>query len=344
MSLSRSRFAKAAFAALGAAALLALPAPQGRAFASEVPPADSAAAIQTAQRQFNQGNYSSAISTLQAAITQNSSSADAHFWLGRSYYELRDFDNAVSQFEKSIDLDGKNSLYHQWLGRAYGGKADKDRSLFDARKVKKEFQAAVQLNPSNISAREDLEEYCIDAPWVAGGSKDEAKAQVEAIVALDPVQGHLARGMLFEKESKKFDLAEVEYRQVLAAKPKDLDAYFDVATFFQRQNKPSDMEAAIQAAAQVNPNDPRLSFYRGVSRVVSSAEPARAEEYLKAYLATTPDRSDWPSHAAAREWLGRLYEAQGKRSEAAEQYREALQLDPGRKQARARLEQLEKSH
>jgi Tfp pilus assembly protein PilF len=78
--------------------------------------------------------------------------------------------------------------------------------------------------------------------------------------------------------------------------------------------------------------------------VISNSEQARAEEYLKSYLASTPDRSDWPSHASAREWLGRLYEAQGKRSEAAEQYRDALQLEPGRKQVRARLEQLEKSH
>jgi tetratricopeptide (TPR) repeat protein len=264
--------------------------------------------------------------------------------MGRSYYELRDYDNAVAQLEKSTDLDAKNSVYHQWLGRAYGGKADKERSLFDARKVKKEFQAAVQLNPSNIAAREDLEEYCLDAPWVAGGNKDEAKAQMEAIAALDPIQGHIARGMLYDKSSKKVELAEAEYREVLAAKPKDMDAYFDVATFFQRENKAPDLDAAIQAAAQASPNDPRLAFFRGVSRVISNSEPARAEEYLKAYLASTPDRSDWPSHAAAREWLGRLYEAQGKRSEAAEQYRDALQLDPGRKQARARLEQLEKSH
>jgi tetratricopeptide (TPR) repeat protein len=344
MIVSRTRVAMAALATLIVVAFLMPTASQGHALAMTVPPADGAAAIQTAQRQFNQGSYSSAISTLQAALTQNPPSAEAHFWLGRSYYELRDFDNAVSQLEKSISIDDKNSVYHQWLGRAYGGKADKERSLFDARKVKKEFQAAVQLNPSNISAREDLEEYCIDAPWVAGGNKDEAKAQVEAITALDPVRGHLARGTLYEKGSKKPELAEAEFRQVLNAKPKDMDPYFDVATFFQRQNKAPDLEAVIQAAAQVNPNEPRLAYFRGVSRVISNSERARAEEYLKSYLASTPDRSDWPSHASAREWLGRLYEAQGKRSEAAEQYRDALQLEPGRKQVRARLEQLEKSH
>jgi hypothetical protein len=77
--------------------------------------------------------------------------------------------------------------------------------------------------------------------------------------------------------------------------------------------------------------------------VLSGSEPAHAEEYLKSYLASTPERSDWPSHASAREWLGRLYESQGKRAEAAEQYRDSLQIEPDRKDVRARLEKLEKA-
>ena len=46
----------------------------------------------------------------------------------------------------------------------------------------------------------------------------------------------------------------------------------------------------------------------------------------------------------ARETEAIIAEAeQGKRADAAEQYREALQLEPKRKEARARLEKLEKS-
>jgi tetratricopeptide (TPR) repeat protein len=187
-----------------------------------------------------------------------------------------------------------------------------------------------------------LEEYSIEAPFIVGGSKDEAKSQVDAIAALDPVQGHLARAMYDLSASKKPELAEKEYLEVLSAKPRDMEAYFDAISFFVHQNKPAEVETAIQAAAQVNPNDPRLAYARGVSRVLSGTDLPRAEQYLKSYLASTPDRSDWPSHAGAREWLGRLYEAEGKRSEAAEQYRAALQLDPGRKEAKARLQKLEK--
>lgn len=306
-------------------------------------PADSSNEIQAAQRQFNAGNYAAAISTLQSAVSQNSATAEAYYWLGRSYYEISDYDSAVAQAEKSVSLDPRNSLYHQWLGRIYGGKADRDRSFSLAKKVKKEFEQAVSSNPSNIEARRDLEEYCLDAPWIVGGSKDEALEQVNAIAAIDPLQGHLARALYDREALKKLDDAESEMRQVLAAKPKTADPYFEVANFFQLQNKPSDMASAIQQASEASPNDARLAYYRGVVAVISNTDSSGAERDLKSYLASTPDRSDWPSHAAAREWLGRLYESQGKRAEAAEQYRAALQLDPKRKEARARLAKLEKS-
>jgi tetratricopeptide (TPR) repeat protein len=303
---------------------------------------DAAAQLQTAQHQFNSGSYSAAISTLQSVVAQNASNAEAYYWLGRCYYELKDYDNAITAGEKSVALDPKNSTFHEWLGRIYGGKADRDRSFSYARKVKKEFETAVQLNPANIAARRDLEDYEIQAPWVVGGSKDDAKAQMDAIVALDPVEGDLARAMYDDEALKKPDLAEKEYHDALAANPKKIEPYLDALSFYQRQNKPAEMQAAVQQASQVAPNDPRLTYYRGVALVMANSNLPEAEKDLKSYLASTPDRSDWPSHASAREWLGRLYEAQGKRSEAAEQYRAALQLDPDRKEVKARLDNLEK--
>lgn len=305
--------------------------------------ADASAAIQSAQHLINAGNYTGAVSALQAAAPGNPSSAELFYWLGRSYYELRDWDNAVAQGEKSVSLDPKNSLYHQWLGRSYGGKADRDRSFSTAKKVKSEFKEAINLNPANIAARRDLEEYCLDAPWIAGGSKDEALEQVNAIAATDPIAGHLARALYDREGLKAPDDAENELRQVLAAKPKSVDPYFEVADFYRELNKPADMGTAVDAAAQVSPNDPRLAYFRGLAGVLANSNLPSAERDLKSYLASTPDRSDWPAHAAAREWLGRLYEEQGKRADAAEQYREALQLEPKRKEARVRLEKLEKS-
>ena len=306
-------------------------------------PQDASVIVSEAQHQFEAGNYSGAISTLQPMAAANSLDGDVYYWLGRSYYELRDYENSIANLEKAVTIAPKNSRYHQWLGEADGGKADVDRSFSFARKVKKEFLTAVNLDGLNIDARRDLEEFCLDAPWIVGGNKDEALEQVNAIAAIDPVAGHLARAVYLRDALKNNDQAESEYKQVLAAKPTKLDPYFEVADFYITLGRPADVETAVQAAAALDTEDPRIGFYHGVEKVLADQNLPNAERDLKSYLATTPDRSDWPSHSSARVWLGRLYELEGKTPDAAEQYRAALQLDPQNKNARQRLDKLGKS-
>ena len=306
------------------------------------PPADESALMAQGHHLYSAGDYTGAVAAFLSAISTNPSDAEAFYWLGRSYYEMPDYDNAIAQAQRSIALDPKNSVYHQWLGRAYGGKADRERSFFAARKVKAEFEEAVRLNGSNIEARRDLEDYCINAPGIVGGSRDEARAQVDAIAALDPAEGHLAMAEFLKDAQRKPDLAELEYRAALDAKPKRLDAYFEAANFFVGQNKSAGLDASVSGAAELAGNDTRMQYYRGVLNVISGADAAHAEQYLKSYIASTPNRSDWPSHAAAREWLGRLYESQGKTAQAVEQYRASLQLAPNQPRVKERLKNLEK--
>jgi len=302
----------------------------------------SADDLSAVQAQFQSGNYTMAMNTLRALISQNPNDAAAHYWLGRCYIEKSDYDNAVTQLQQAVQLTPNSSDFHDWLGRAYGGKADRERSFLLARRVKKEFLAAVQLDPSNIEARRDLEDYLLEAPWIVGGSNEDALAQVKAIALLDPLSGHLARADYDAYLGKK-DKAAAEYSAVLAMKPRKMVPYFEIADFYARQGNGAEVEQVTQAAAQVNSKDVRLAFYRGMGRVLSGTDFTAAEEDLKSYLASSPQRSDWPSHAASRYWLGRLYEKEGNKMEAAEQYRASLQLDPRRNDARKRLEALEKS-
>jgi tetratricopeptide (TPR) repeat protein len=296
------------------------------------------AALAVAKQQFQEGKFGAAIHTL-TSTGEPGKDAESNFWLERCYYELRDYDKAVAAGEEAIQLAPQNSEYHLWLGRSYGEKADRDHSFTLARRVKKEFEEAVRLDPNNIHARRDLAEFEVDAPWIVGGSKEAALEQVNAIAATDPVEGHLARAVVYLAE-KKNDLAEAEYKQVLASRPAQIDAYAEVADFYVRNGRAADLRATVDAAAKVKASDPRLAYYRGVAVVLSGSNLAEGEQDLKSYLAN-PSWSNWPSQAAAREWLGRLYEAEGKKADAAEQYRAALRLDPARKSVQDRLKKLD---
>ncbi len=315
-----------------AAILLLLPAAQKAG-------ADDLAGV---QQQFDAGNYTSAMNTLRALVSQSPANAADHFWMGRCYYEMRDYSNAVSELEKATQLDPNSSVYHDWLGRGYGAVADQKKSFLLARRVKKEFQAAVQFDGSNIDARRDLEEYLLDAPWIVGGSKDDALAQVNAIAQINPVDGHLAKAR-YELDLGKPDLAVAEFNAALSLKPQSIEPYLEGALYFSQQGNGPQVTTLVEQGAQVSPKDPRLPFFRGVAHVLTGTDFPLAEENLKSYIASSPDRSDWPSHSVARYWLGQLYEKQGNKMAAAEQYREALGLDPDNSDAKRALTQLEKS-
>jgi tetratricopeptide (TPR) repeat protein len=298
-----------------------------------------AAALETAQQQFESGNYSAAITTLESAAASSPQDARLYYWMGRSYYELRDYKDASGQLEHATRLDPKNSEYHDWLGRAYGEEADRSHSFWLARKAREQFEEAVALDPRNIPARRDLMEFYASAPWILGGSKDKAREQIAAIAALDQVEGALAEA-LFYKDTKRLAQAEPYYREIIQWKPHRVEPYLEVAKFYARGQDAAHMKEAVELAASVNPSDVRLPYYRGVLGVLEGNY-SEAETYLKAYLARTPQRSDLPSHGEARMWLGILYEKMGRRLEAAEQFRAALQLDPDLEYARQSLKRLE---
>src|SRR5712692_8800477 len=274
--------------------------------------------VQDASRLFDAGNYPQAAATLRAALEQKGQGAGA--------------------------AAAPDALLYYWLGRAYGRKAEQIGRLSGfsmAKKTRHQFEEAVRLNPSNLAAQQDLIEFYLRAPGIVGGGEDKAQKQVEALAAVDAVEGHAARGRLWVHR-KRVDEAEQEYRQVLAGKAKRPDPYFEAADFYLKRNDALRMEEGVEAAARLEPSDRRLSFYRGVTRVLAGNRPEEAEKLLKSYLAGVPPRSDLPSHADAHEWLGRLYERQGQCAAAAKEYREAVELNPHSKSAHDGLRRVQK--
>jgi tetratricopeptide (TPR) repeat protein len=136
-------------------------------------------------------------------------------------------------------------------------------------------------------------------------------------------------------------LAANEYRKVLEAKPQQAEAYFQVADFYEANQKPVEVEDAVRAVSLIVPNDPRVDYYSAVASVMKRQDLFKAERDLKSYLAKTPPRDDFPPHAAAHDWLGRIYEIWGNRQQAIDQYRSALKLSPDNQPALDGLRRLD---
>ncbi len=120
------------------------------------------------------GRVDEAIATLRGQIDSSPNDALAHNLLCRAYFSLGDWDHGISNCEKAVSLAPANSQFHLWLGRIYGEKADKSGFMTAAglaRRVRTEFEKAVQLSPNSVDARSDLAEFYLEAPGIVGGGK-----------------------------------------------------------------------------------------------------------------------------------------------------------------------------
>ena len=300
--------------------------------------------VADAQREYNAGRYHSAVDPLTDAAAKSPNDAPLHFLLGQCYYQLREFTRAVTSFERSVQLVPDQSEYHDWLGKAYGRRAEQAMFLSAmgwARKTHKEFEVAVHLNPSNFEAHRDLIRFEMYAPGIVGGGDDRALKHIEDLEKIDALQGQLARGE-FLNAKKRLGEADTVFARILDANTDRIGVYFEVAEFYRDRQNTAKMSEAIAAVERIDADDRRLKFYRGILLVMNGKNPTEAESLLKSYLATVPDNSDLPPHSSALEWLGKLYEAQGRFSEAAGEYRASLTLDPHNKAVEEALKRAEK--
>jgi len=117
-------------------------------------------------------------------------------------------------FEKAAAAEPSNSKYQNWLGRAYGRRAESSNPLSApglAVKARTAFEKAVDLNPANIEAMNDLFSYYIEAPGFLGGGLDKAEALAEKMKSRHAAEYHAALARLADRR-KQPEIAERHLR------------------------------------------------------------------------------------------------------------------------------------
>jgi tetratricopeptide (TPR) repeat protein len=313
----------------GAALFLALSLP-GRAAADS--PKDLLAA----------GRVDDAIQTLKQQISHSPTDAEANNLLCRAYFMLEEWDNGISACERAVNLAPQNSLYHLWLGRIFGEKADRAGFMSAAglaKKVRSEFERAVELDPKSWPARTDLAEFYLEAPGIVGGGKDKARAQADVLASLNPAMAHYMNGRIAEK-NKDTATAEREYRAAIEASHGGAHAWLNLALFYRHQNRLAEMEQALRTM-ESRPLDRPESLMDGGSILLRTGRNyALGVELVRKYL-SGPTVEEGPAFKA-HYILGQLLEKQGDRPAAAQQYRAALALAREYTRAQEALKRVER--
>jgi tetratricopeptide (TPR) repeat protein len=298
--------------------------------------------LDVAKSAYEKGDYHKAIEVLKTAAGKEPSNGEIQLLLTKAYLEAHQYDEAISSGEKAVSIDPKNSEYHQWLGESYGGKADHASMLSAyswARKTQKEFETAVELNPRNFDANQDLIEYDCTAPSIVGGGEDKAQPVMQKVMGMDPAEGHFAAGVC-KAVKKDYAGADVEYAKALESKPKTADRIYDIGDYFLQRGQGDRLLEVASAGEAVAPKDPRGMYYQAVGWILKGEKLPDAETQLRGYLAALPLRSTYPKPWETHYWLGRLYVAQKNMDGARNEYQEALKLNPKYKKAQDALKQL----
>jgi tetratricopeptide (TPR) repeat protein len=276
-----------------------------------------------------------------AILARTSNDDQAVHCLGRISATQNRHREALGFFERAAKLNDKSSLHHLWIGNSLGDLADSTGKLklpFLARRVKSEFERAVELDPRNLDARQGLVQFYLQAPGVMGGSEDKAKEQAREIARYNPMRGHFEMARVLTHQKK---MGEVEQELVAADKefPDSARASSALTTFYFNEQKWPELFATYDRMARKSPFDTSLHY--SIGRAAASGQQLeRGEKEMKAWLAAPATGPNQPTVPNGRWRLGMIYEKQGKKDLARAEYNTALSLDPKNPNAKKSLEAL----
>jgi Flp pilus assembly protein TadD len=277
------------------------------------------------------GRADDAISRLNSSLAGNPGDAEAHHLLCRVYSQEERWDEAIRECETAVRLSPQDSGYHLWLGRSYGEKASSINSIEAyglAKKVRDEFERAVQLDSGNVDALCDLGEFYTAAPRIVGGGKKKAQVVAQTLELYEPAQAHQLKGRLAEKDNN-YALAETEFKAAIETSRQPATAWMELASFYSRHGQSDQMLQALHAGIDADakaemPHGPAL--VDGASLLSRThREPQLAIQLLRLYLTSPNQSADSPAFRVHVQ-LSRLLEQQGDQAAALQQIEAATTL------------------
>ena len=299
---------------------------------------------------FNTEKYDEASKVFTGFTDKEPDNPVGWYYLGRLCFIDNDFEMAIDHLKKAVKLDQNNSEYYHWLGKAYRKnieKVSKFKIPVIAIKWKSAFEKAVELDANNIQARFELMMYYLNAPTVAGGSKEKAHEQAAEIKKRDPQMGHEAYANIYKVE-KKYELAEKEYIALIETDPKNFNYHIDQAWFYINTK---DYDKAYRKLVKMIEDFPEKAlpyYFIGQIGFKSDKYLEDAEKSMLIcmnIMSSSEPETDSEKHLNSQVhtlhyMLGTIYEKNGKIDLSKKEYETALKIKNDYKEAKEALGKL----
>lgn len=249
-------------------------------------------------------DYAQSLALLQGVTKKDGATLQL---IGQDQYMLGEYKKSTDALEKAAALDPENSEIFHWLGRAYGRRAETGGPFTApgyASKARQMFEKAVELDPTNKEAVNDLFDYYLQAPGFLGGGVHKAEALVSLITKSDPAEGHYAQAQLDERR-KEYDDAEQHLRQAAELAPRQVGRIIDLAKYLAKRGRTQDSDALFEHALAMAPNNPSVMYARAETYIREHRNLDQARELLQRYL-KSPLTADDPPRTEAEALLRKI--------------------------------------
>lgn len=236
-------------------------------------------------------------------ILENDAAPGAETWLlrGKNHFMLSDYKAATDSFEKAISLAPTNSECQLWLGRAWGRRAETNAlmAMVYAPRARQAFEKAVNLDPHNHEARNDLFDYYLNAPGMMGGGIDKAEALARNSAIEQPAEYEFQQAEIAGKKND-FKAVEAHFRRAMELAPDEPGRIVDLARFLAKRGRFEESDQFFSQARRLAPHKPGVAFAEAKAYVDHNRNLEQARRLLQEYMKASLTPEDPTRQEAAK--------------------------------------------
>jgi tetratricopeptide (TPR) repeat protein len=184
-----------------------------------------------------------AADSLSQAIALNPQSFDAHFYLGRVQYAIRDYDAARRSLSEAAKLSPNHGEARFFLGTVLEALGDTDAAYA-------QYEALIRIDPQSASGR-----IGAGLLLLKNGKVEEAIGELNRAIALDAgrFEAHLAMGRALALAQRYAD-AVAPLKKAIALAPDRPDAHYQLGLALRRLGRAEEAAAEFAIVEQINRN------------------------------------------------------------------------------------------
>src|ERR1700693_1329407 len=267
--------------------------------------------LESANRYRDKGKLREAAIQYSNAIQADPRFAEAHFQLGETYLQLKDFNRAFTELSRAADLAPDNYQAHVDLANLLVAARNPDGS------ANQDYlkQARTHLDFLHDKQPEGADTHLAWANYYAAQDNlGLALQEMQKGIAADPKRSGSYLSLAFlQLRAKQPEQAETSFKEAAELGPKDMNAQLALGGFYQSRNRFPEAEKQLKHAIEVDPKnpEPRAGYVR---LLMAQGKKADAETFLR------QTKGDLPDNSQGYRMLGDFYFANGELDKATTEY------------------------